>query len=214
MKVKDIIKKVSLYLKLQDVLDYYKVLEENENSSQTETTESEKTENVTETTENVQTVELSSETEYQINMLLENINNVLEDIATNYIPLKMIENIDVSNNSFNLNNLSKNVNKVIRITKDGMRVNFFACNDMLKTENGNLEITYSYIPNPKTLDDEIENFYGKVGVLTYAYGVASEYCLINEDYEQAMMWDDKFKNALLNSNRPIKNISIKKRRWF
>lgn len=196
MKIKKIIEKIASYLQLEDILEYFKALREYESG-------------VSETQP-----ELTSDISSQLDFLVEIINNVNLDIASNYIPLKNIEEITVEDNEFNLSNLVKPLNKIIKVIKNGLELKFCYLSNKLKTANGKVKILYTYFPEEKSLNDEIEDYMGRVSLLTFTYGACSEYCLVKGDYEQAMVWDERYKDNLLSNARKVSNFYIKKRRWI
>ena len=59
-----------------------------------------------------------------------------------------------------------------------------------------------------------ENFGGKISARVIAYGVASEYCFLEMLYDDATLWESRYKNALLVASRKKGEIQLKKRGWF
>ena len=231
MKIKEILKHACLYLQLEDVKQYLESLmqyeqavsnlpnkeennetQTNEGVTQTQTTNGEEVEN--EETITLVAPELTTEVEESLNFLVEIVNAVCLDIATNYVGLKHRESKTVENNELSISSLEKPLYKIISITSNGEKVKFYLSDNLVKVQNKNIDVYYEYLPSRKTINEGVEDFNGKVSLLTLVYGIASEYCLIKGDYEQAVMWEEKYKNNLLNNARKARNITIRKRRWF
>lgn len=78
---------------------------------------------------------------------------------------------------------------------------------------GDVEVEYTYRPGERGFLDEVETGGGQIGVRTLAYAVCAEYCLQNGDYDEAQVWDKRYKDNLLNALSKKSEISIKKREW-
>ena len=195
MTVREVLVKASDYLQLNDVKEYVLLVIENEKM------------------ETANAYELDEETQSQINILVDCLNNVLIDIATNYILLKKQETISVVDNVFNCQLLEKPIYKVLKVFDLCGDIEFQFLDNYLACKNGTCAIKYAYYPSEVYFISDVNTFDGKVSLLTFAYGIVREYCLFKGDYEQASMWDQKFQNNLLNSARKIKNVTIKRRRW-
>ena len=55
---------------------------------------------------------------------------------------------------------------------------------------------------------------GKISARILAYGVASEYCFLEMLYDDATLWENRYKNALLCAQRKKGELKLKKRGWF
>lgn len=158
-------------------------------------------------------VEPNENVKNQINQLIVFTNYIIREITKDYYPLYFKETIssDQDGKIF-YNKLSKTA---IRI-KDVKNFLDLSCHfeiypEYLKLENANTEykIFYSYVPNTiKTIEDEAELPFG-VDYFIVCYGVASEFALSCGLYDEAEMWESKFKNAL----RSLKS-QIGERRFF
>ena len=196
MKIREVIKKVCNYLQLDEVKQYIVELEEYENEQL-----------------DTQPV-LEEDVKSNLNLLIECANNVCVHIATNYIPLYNYESICIENNSFDISKLEKKLFKIKKITNKNGLVSFRLINNNIVCDSGNVNILYSYYPQSFKDNDEVLDFSGKVSVLGYCYGIASEFCLSKGDYEQAYFWDDKYKELLKNCSRRSDYLKLKGRRWF
>lgn len=171
---KDIIKLSATFLGLTDVLDYLKN----------------------------PVITLSTETENKIEDLILFTNYVVREITKNYMPL-LTEEEATSNKSCEIHftNLSKNAIAIKNIKNGlGQKVTFNLYPTFIKVgfPETKYMITYNYTPEKiQNIDQTLELPFG-LGSEIVAYGVASEYALSKLLYNEADMWESKFKNSLEN----------------
>lgn len=162
-----------------------------------------------------QTAESASDIK-ELNMLLRCFNLVYSEIANDYVSLLHTEDITTDNGKIDYSNLSKNLLEVKSLTdQNGYRVNYVLYPGHILTKVDKVIITYSYEPDAlKSYEDEILEFSKKVCERTLAYGVAMEYCFISGLYDDAQIWEKRFKDALLVKNRKKSEMRLPKRRWI
>ena len=98
--------------------------------------------------------------------------------------------------------------------KQGGNVRYVYRPDGVEFETeGEVEVEYTYRPDERGFLDEVETGSGHIGVRTLAYAACAEYCLQNGDYDEAQVWDKRYKDNLLNALSKKSEISIKKREW-
>ena len=154
--------------------------------------------------------------EAEINTLLSCLNLVINQVATEYINLKNKIKISSISGKIYYSALSSNVVvDVLTVTKNGSPVRFEVCADHIKTVSGDLEVEFVYQPSScsSVLSNiDFENF--KINERVLSYGVVAEYCFLNGNYDDAAIWDNRFKNSLSNLNRARREIKIKQRLWI
>jgi len=190
MQIKDILKQAVLFLGLEDLL---------------------------------KTTALSGETtpttsEYKIlNLLLACTNCVIDEIASDYFPL-LIEEEVVPNGDCKIeySSLSKAVH-TIKSLKDimGNTVKFIEFPKYLKVDYPyNCQIVYTYLPTRATaFDNEVDVVDTRVTIRLIALGVACEYCYLTLRNDQAESFDKRYKDALLSVYSKPSEICLKARRW-
>ena len=188
MIVKDVIKQVAINLGLNDLL---------------ETTALDGEQTITE------------EEQCEINKLISCCNLVVNQIASEYVTLK--DEVKLTSNTGTIA-YSKITNKILvdilSVKKNGAYVKFNCKPTNLETVEGELEIEFAYQPNMATsISSQIDFNDFKINSRVIAYGVTAEYCFINSMYDDAAIWDNRFKNSLINVLRPRREIKIKKRLW-
>lgn len=145
--------------------------------------------------------------------LLRAFNLVENELALDYLPLFAEEELNTQTGAIEYSAFSRSAVRILKITDVwGNELEFKLFPDYVKTQCGKVRVTYTYTPKEKTFADESE-FHALVSVRLFAYGIASEFCLASGRFEEAAIWDKKYKQAIVAAYRakPVKKISS--RRW-
>ena len=145
--------------------------------------------------------------------LLRAFNLVENELALDYLPLRAEEEVETTTGAIEYSAFSRSVVRILQITDTwGNELEFKLFPDYVKTQCGKVRVCYTYTPTEKTFTDESE-FHALVSVRLFAYGIASEFCLASGRFEEAAIWDKKYKQAIAAAYRakPVKKISS--RRW-
>lgn len=163
------------------------------------------------------TSEPTSENIEEINLLLKCVNLVNNIIAGEYFKLTKCTTIKSDNGMVYYDQLASGnkLNQILSV-KDvyGSKKMYRSFDTYLKTTSGVLEVTYSYVPNAVVLNDTITSYATKISERIFAYGVASEYCYIMSLYDDAAMWDSRFKGSLQSVISKKSDMTLKQRRWL
>lgn len=155
--------------------------------------------------------------EKEAKLLLKCFNLVYSELMTEYVPLKHKEKVFIRNNGvLNVGLLSKDLYKVIRVLdrfNNSVPFEVFKNEITLDYGSGECEIEYSYLDKKKNFSDliEYENYPTKRVI---AYGVVAEYLLITGVYDEASLWNSRFKQSLKNEIRRARETRIKARRYL
>ncbi len=150
----------------------------------------------------------------KIDIMLRCFNLVNQEIASEYIPFLTNENISVKNSILNFSSLSKNLINVYSVkNRYGVNLKFKLFSNYIEIVGNASSITYSYLPDVLNIDDEVEKVRGLTGRI-YAYGVASEYLLIDGISEDAEIWEERFKQSLFVIGSKKGEHLLPKRGWF
>lgn len=189
MTAKEIIKDVCIYLGKEEIL----------NSSFFETDGQDLTKNETK----------------DINNILDCLNFVTEEIATEYLPILKTKELYLSDGTIPINQIDENLFEIVSVkSKLGKTLRYAITNSKLVCLASRVEVTYKVYPTLITLNGQAEDFGGKLSARVLAYGVASEYCFLEMLYDDATLWENRFKNALFSLQRKKGEIKLKKRGWF
>lgn len=174
---KEIIKLTATLLGLDDVVNYLL----NENTTETEPLD---------------------EVATKINDLLVFTNYVIREVTKDYYPLSYEEKVSSDNQcQIYYNTLSKNAIAIKDIKNNSnLSVTFNLYPDYIKVGSPNsvYKIFYNYVPEClQSINQEISLPMG-LDYFIICYGVASEYALSKLLYNEAEMWETKFKNSLEN----------------
>ena len=82
----------------------------------------------------------------------------------------------------------------------------------IKVKNGAYNVSYTYAPDKKELDDDLP-FDACVTAALVAYGVAAEYCLLAGLYEEAAVWEKKYKQAIRGAKPKARGGAMRAREW-
>lgn len=154
--------------------------------------------------------------EIEINTLVACCNLVVNEVASEYITLKNSVNLTSNTGIIYYSQISdKVIVDILKVIKNGVELKFECLPDKLKTESGNLIVEFAYQPNLNmTISSTIDFNNFKLNERVLAYGVVAEYCFINGRYDDAAIWDNRFKTSLNNINRPRREVKIKQRLWI
>lgn len=140
------------------------------------------------------------------------LNLVRNEIATELIPNAKVEKHKVENNRLDFSSFEDKVIEVLAVRDNfGSNIKFDVFPDHIELENGTFEIKYNASPKALELRDE---FVSNIPERVYAYGILREYYYIQTLYEDASVWDARFKNSLQALERKKNDTIIRKRGWF
>ena len=155
----------------------------------------------------------SQETQNKINELLAYLNYVTREVTKEYYPLSHSEIVFSDDQcQIHFNKLSYKAISIKHIKNEyGLNVTFNLYPEFIKVgvPNKAYEIKYNFVPENITHIDQQLNLPIGLDYFVLCYGVASEYALAKLLYNEAEMWESKFKNSLEN----IKS-RIGERRFF
>lgn len=156
--------------------------------------------------------ELTDEQSAELDTLLKCFNLVHNEIVSEYKPSIKIERVTSANKKINFSQLSAKVVNILAV-KDilGDNVAFKVFDSYLMVEGGEVDVWYSSQPETMALSDE---FVSTIPERVYAYGIAREYYFIQTLYEDAEVWESRFKNSLQVIERKKSETVIPRRRWL
>ncbi|MCL2255828.1 MAG: hypothetical protein FWC11_03100 [Firmicutes bacterium] len=139
------------------------------------------------------------------------------EIASDYIPLTREEETRSQNQRVRLSSLMERVSSVVAVRQGTQNVNFSLSHDeILLPFDGVFSVVYNFIPpfgNPN-LSEQIPWNHAKVNERTLSFGIACEYCILMGMFDEALLWDKRFKDALFKANIEKAEKKIKRRRWL
>lgn len=140
-------------------------------------------------------------------------NLVENELALDYLPLIVEEELETETGAVLYSELSRSAVQILKVTDVwGNETQFKLFPDHLKTQAGRIKIRYSYTPEKKNLEDS-SDFLLHASVRMLAYGVAAEYSLACGRFEDAAVWDKKYKDSIAAAYRRKPTRKIQSRRW-
>ena len=144
-------------------------------------------------------------------MLMTCYNLVENELALDYFTLTQEESV-TSTGKVLFSALKCSPVRILEVTDaQGNRLEYALYPSYITVRKGAVHIRYVYTPNKKTIDDECD-FIGKVSARLMAFGIAAEYCMAMGAFEEASLWDKKYKDAIEEIREP-KGGRIALRRW-
>jgi len=201
MKLRDVIKLSATMLSLDEILNGTKIYDETFDITKEYNVIAEGT---TKTSE-----------EKTLELLVRCFNLVYQELATDYIPLVVCENIVISKGSFDLADLDYKFYKLVKLVdKNGYEVKTEIYDNVLYAKNGNYKLIYCYIPEFASLNSTLNDFNGKLTDRVFALGLNKEYCYVCGLFDESLAFKTKFEDSLNACERQKKNIIMPKRRWI
>lgn len=152
----------------------------------------------------------------EVNTLISCLNLVINQIASEYVTLKDKVKVTSSTGVIYYSNLSKKVVvDVLGVKLNGVPVEYSCKPDKLETVPGTLEIEFAYQPTQlNSINSTIDFANFKLNERVLAYGLVAEYNFLYANYDDAAIWDNRFKTSLSNLLRPRREVKIKQRLWI
>ena len=146
-----------------------------------------------------------------VDMLMNCFNLVRNEIATEYVPIIVKETIVPSDFKIYFSSFSNRVFEIISVKdNNGRNVKYKKFDDYLMVFAGQVEIVYKTIPENLTIS---QSFSSTLPERVFAYGVAREYYFTQTLFDDADIWEERFKNSLRVLTRKKSEIKMPNRRW-
>ncbi|MGN0797505.1 MAG: hypothetical protein ACI4M5_04785 [Christensenellales bacterium] len=159
------------------------------------------------------TISSSTKTTAKIKLLVRCANIVIKEIASDYLPLTATKTCNVQDGVVEYSLLDYRVKEVLSVKSNDVETQWKAMPSKLKVDcDGKVDITYSYLPADVDLDDECDVDV-RVSPVCLAMGTCTEYCMIDGNYELAVMMNDKFMDSIAVACRSNREKKIKGRVW-
>ncbi len=140
-------------------------------------------------------------------------HRVEEELALDYLPLLVEEEIVTANGVVSYDALSRSVTRILCVEDEwGNPIKHRIYPTYCKAAAGRLKITYAYLPVKKEIEEE-SDYGGEVGERLLSYGVAAEFALSIGDPSTAEVWDKKYREAVRVAYKATPCKRIRARRW-
>ena len=140
-------------------------------------------------------------------------NLVENEVARDYLPLYAEEVLETETGAVYYEELEKSAVRILGIEDEwGNSLAYKLFPEYLKTQSGKICVRYTYTPTEKDIDGE-SDFTLYASLRLFAYGVAAEYALATGAFEEAAVWDKKYKDAIHAAYKLRSVKKIQSRRW-
>lgn len=153
------------------------------------------------------------ETLVMIDNLTRSANIVVSELAFTYLPMIKEEHMQVENGKIKFEDLSEKILDLIGVYQGEKELTYKLRADRVELDGNIVTVKYSYLPSNYDLNDDIGYKESDVSARILAYGVNSEYLLIEHAFEESLMWRDRYTKALEKLILP-KSTKIKGRSWL
>lgn len=149
----------------------------------------------------------------QAELLLSCFNLVENELALDYIPLIKEETFTAENGKIGYAEFASSIVRILRVSdKHGGRVPFRLFAAYMEVDEKVVTVRYAYTPTGKTAEEDCE-FLSGVSDRVIAFGMAAEYCTAIGLYEDARVWDKKYKEGIEAARKIGTKNTIASRRW-
>lgn len=185
MKIKEIVKLSALLLGREDIVKY---IDEGE-SAQT-----------------------GKDTSSAVERLTALTNLVISELSTSFVPITTKEFVQAIDGKIYFNKFNKTPLKIVAVfDANDNKIDFEQYPEYILSRNA-YSVLYEYLPEQKTIEQDCPYEERIVPSRVLSYGVASEFCITEGEFEQAVMWHKRYVQSIENILLP-KNRQTKNRRW-
>jgi hypothetical protein len=139
---------------------------------------------------------------------------IIGELCEECLPTETSENFVSQGGKVNFADFSKTPLEIKKCYENGKEIGFKVFPTFLQTNAENVTVVYSFYPQFDTLDDDCPYSESQLSARIIALGVAREYLLLGGLYEEAVLFDERFKDALATVVLKKNVGKIKARRWF
>ncbi len=155
---------------------------------------------------------LTAEQTLVCDSLVKCFNLVNSEIASDYIPILKNEEIKPTDFKINFSEFSSSPYQIVSVKdKNGRNVRFKVFDSYIMAFANIVNVTYTTLPSAMALTSE---FATVLPERVYAYGVAREFYFQQTLFDDADIWEERFKDALQVFSRKKSDVVMPKRRWL
>lgn len=154
----------------------------------------------------------TTEGKEELDLLITCFNVVENELALDYLPLYQEEELQSLTGKINYAMLKRTAVRILQVTDaDDNSLKFTIFPDCFKTQAGKIKVSYNYMPQEKSVVEKSD--YETLSPRLFAYGMAAEYATVKGLYEEANVWDKKYKEAVQAAYKLRPFVQMRSRRW-
>ncbi|MBE5742819.1 MAG: hypothetical protein E7360_05865 [Clostridiales bacterium] len=136
-----------------------------------------------------------SENARKTQLLVTCFNAIQNEIALNYQTPET--EVEVSGKKINVSEFFPVPLKIIAVYgKYGQRIDYEYKDRIIQASEPISKVKYGYLPEDKTIDEDFDCQSKPISKRAFSYGIASEFCLKEARYEEAVNWESRYRQAL------------------
>ena len=159
---------------------------------------------------------LTGDPQGELKSLLRCYNLIENEVALDFFPLKAVEVFAPNNGQIlfaRFQNAPVNILQVTNASGDPLEYSVFVTHLVVPAQLKSVFVTYTYRPAAKTFKDTVA-FPENISARLLAFGVASEFCITNRQFEEGAMWGRRYRDALRAAGIYRRTLSVRSRRWI
>ena len=139
------------------------------------------------------------------------LNLAYEEIVTEYLPILFTETVSANSGIINFSALSKPISGIIAVKDEGGKDLVYSQSaDHIEVNASQVQITYQIVPEKFEFGDEAKVIFPE---RLLAYGTAREYLFMQGLSQEALLYEKRFKDALISFVRKKSLLTLPKRQW-
>lgn len=158
---------------------------------------------------------LTTDEQKEIDLIINSINLTQQNIATKYYSLIDVVKVTNSTGEIKYSDItSQHIYNILSV-KNAKNANlkYVLKPTSIVTNVGDNVIKYSYFPQDVTINDNLSVLSVKISERAILYGSISEYLFVKGIFDEAEMWEKKFKDEVNQIINIRKNAFIPPRTW-
>ncbi len=159
--------------------------------------------------------DITDEEQKELDILLRCLNLVVSDISTEYLPIYKEKDITFIDGQKKLSEIDSDLFQIVSLKDhydNNIRFRIFDSHISANTEYAH--VVYTVFAKNCTLDGDIDEFSVRLPDRVLAYGTAMEYSFISSLFDDAQIWESRYKNSLLALSSKKHDVVMPKRRWL
>ena len=148
----------------------------------------------------------------KLNAMLRCLNLAYEEICAEFLPILKKEAIVSENGEFYFSNLSKPISSIVSLkTPEGKNIKYQNSSDHINFNEDCAIIVYSVLPEELKFGDSDD---GVISNRVLAYGTAREFFLMQALSDEALIYENRFKESLENLVRKKSLSKLPVNKWL
>ncbi len=155
----------------------------------------------------------SMESNKNLKLLTQCVGFCEKELACDYFPLRATQSFDT--NVVKITDFNKTLHEVTKVCDlNDAEVDFVVTTtEVIAKVKGGIKVEYCYRPQEKSFDDALERGNPKMDERLFAYGAIAEFMFLTGMYDEATLWDKRYKDLIQVASFANKSFKIPQRRW-